>query len=145
METFDRQFVYMAMMEETVYQVKIGHTKNPMSREQTLFSSGVPAPYHMLHVWEVENMVWVEQQVIHPALARFRNIYWKEIFHLDEMYPDTIDHTIWDSVNGLHLANRLADDIDALLTQRGIEFRRWWYYNLQNYDAGLQEYKAASR
>lgn len=141
MDTFDRQFVYMAMMEDTVYQVKIGHSRNPMAREKHLFAPGVPAPYHMLHIWEVQDMVWVEEQVLHPALEPFRNVYGKEIFHLDVMYPSLIDPTIWDSVNGLNLANRLAEEIDALLTRRQIPFRRWYIDQCEQYNLLLQEQK----
>lgn len=137
----ERQFVYMAMMEDSVYQVKIGHTLNPMVREKHLFAPGVSAPYHMLHVWEVEDMVWVEEQVIFPALNAYRVPSGKEIFNLDWMYPSLIDHSIIDAVNGLNLANTLSGEIDSLLTQRGIQFQRCYINSLEEYDFILQEQK----
>jgi hypothetical protein len=131
----------MAMMEESVYQVKIGHSHNPIDRERTLFGPAVPAPYHMLHVWEVYDMVHVEEKVIHPWLAPFRNIYGKEIFHLDAMYPHLIDPTIWECVNALNLANKLAVDINAHLNERNIAYNMVWYNDLARYDAVIQEQK----
>lgn len=139
------QFVYMAMMQDSVYQVKIGHSQNPISRERRLFDAGVPEPYHMLHVWAVEDMLHVERNVIHPWLHPFRNLYGKEIFHLDMMYPDLIDPEIWDSVNGLNLANRLAGDINAYLTKCGVPYQQVWYNNLVQYDAAIQEEKKQSK
>jgi hypothetical protein len=139
------QFVYMAMNQDTPYLVKIGHSHNPIDRERRLFDAGVAEPYHMLHVWEVHDMLHVERQVIHPWLARFRNIYGKEIFHLDLMYPNLIDHEIWDTVNGMNLANKLSEDINAYLDAQGIAYKRVWYNDLTRYDAGIQEQKKGSK
>lgn len=139
------QFVYMAMMQDSPYQVKIGHSRNPIDRERSLFNAGVPEPYHMLHVWEVHDMLHVEERVIHPWLEPFRNIYGKEIFHLDYMYPELIDPEIWDSINGLNLANKLSEDIDAYLKQRDIAYQRVWYNDLERYDAAIQEQKKSSK
>jgi hypothetical protein len=136
-----RQFVYMAMMEESTHLVKIGHSLDPMEREASLFSAGVVAPYHMLHAWEVADMVWVEEQVIHPALAPYRNLYNKEIFDLFMAYPNLIDHSTADVVNGLTIANKLADDITALLQKRGIEARRWSLDGLAHYHKMVRESK----
>lgn len=139
------QFVYMAMMQDSPYQVKIGHSRNPIDRERSLFGPGVPEPYHMLHVWEVHNMLYVEARVIHPWLEPFRNIYRKEIFHLGDMYPNMIDPEMWDSINGLSLANKLAEDIDAYLKQRNIAYQRVWYNDLERYDVFIQEQKRSSK
>lgn len=139
------QYVYMTMMQDSLYRVKIGHSRNPLDRERSLFDAGVPEPYHMLHVWAVHDMLHVEERVIHPWLARFRNIYGKEIFHLDEMYPDLIDPEMWDSINGLNLANKLAEDIDAYLKQCNISYQRVWYNDLEQYDAAIQEQKKISK
>ncbi|MGX9718264.1 GIY-YIG nuclease family protein [Janthinobacterium lividum] len=124
------QFVYMAMMEESVYQVKIGHTRKPLSRELSLFNAGVPAPYHMLHIWEVHDMIHVERNVIHPWLSNFRNDYGKEIFHLNDKYPELIDTNIWPTANGLILASKLAEDINAYLDELSIAYQRVWYDDL---------------
>jgi hypothetical protein len=139
------QFVYMAMMQDSLYEVKIGHSGNPIDRERSLFGAGVPEPYHMLHVWEVHDMLHVEERVIHPWLARFRNIYGKEIFHLNDMYPDLIAPEIWDSINGLNLANKLAEDIDAYLKQCNIPYQRVCYNDLERLDAGIQGQKMSSK
>lgn len=136
-----RQFVYMAMMEESTHLVKIGHSLNPLDREVSLFSAGVVAPYHMLHAWEVSDMVWVEEQVIHPALAPYRNIYNKEIFDICLAYPSLIDESTADVVNGLNIANRLANDITALLQKKGIEARRWSLDSLAHYHKIFHENK----
>ncbi|MBA8733993.1 GIY-YIG nuclease family protein [Chromobacterium violaceum] len=138
------QFVYMAMMQDSPYQVKIGHSRNPIDRERSLFSAGVPEPYHMLHVWKVHDMLHVEEGVIHPWLVQYRNIYGKEIFHLDCMYPDLIDPDVLDNVNGLNLANKLAEDIDVYLKQRNIAYQRVWYDELELYDNAIRWQKKSS-
>jgi len=135
------QFVYMAMNQDRPYLVKIGHTQNPIDRERTLFSAGEPEPYHMLHIWEVHDMLYVEEGVIHPWLDVARNFYGKEIFHLDHIYPNMVDPEIWDTVNGLNLANQLAQDIDAYLTQRNIAYRKVWIYEAEQLDATIREGK----
>nr|WP_227012137.1 hypothetical protein [Duganella sp. FT27W] len=89
-------------------------------------------------------MLHVEKGVIHPWLERFRNIYRKEIFHLDAIYPDLIDPEIWDSINGLNLANKLSGAIDDYLKQRNIAYQRVWYNDLERYDAAIQEQKKSS-
>jgi len=144
-EGVGRQFVYMAMMEESTHLVKIGHSLNPMDREESLFGAGVVAPYHLLHAWEVDQMKWVEEQVIHPALASFRNIYGKEIFDIFAAYPSMVDLSLPDVVNGLNIANRLADDITALLQNKGIEARRWSLDGLAQYDRVFRAHKDAQR
>lgn len=141
------QFVYMAMNQDSPHLVKIGHSHNPIDRERSLFSAGVPEPYHMLHFWEVHDMVYVEERVIHPWLAPYRNLYGKEIFHLHAMYPDLVDPDpeMWDSINGMNLANKLAEDIDAYLKRRNIAYRRVWYNELERLDAAIQEQKKSSK
>lgn len=133
-EGVGRQFVYMAMMEESTHLVKIGHSLNPMEREASLFGAGVVAPYHLLHAWEVDDMKWVEEEVIHRGLAPFRNFYGKEIFDIFEAFPNMVDPSFPDVVNGLTIANKLADDITALLQKKGIEARRWSVDGLAQYD-----------
>ncbi|MFK3740972.1 GIY-YIG nuclease family protein [Massilia sp. TN1-12] len=140
-----RQFVYMAMMIESVHLVKIGHTQNPVDREASLFTSGVQAPYFMLHAWEVEDMKWVEKQVIHPALAPFRTEYGKEIFHLFPMYPSLFDASLPDVINAHVLAGQLANDITELLQKRGILARRWTLDNLDQYHEIFHAHKNANK
>ena len=139
------QFVYIAMMQDSPHLVKIGHSSNPIDRERSLFDAGVPEPYHMLHFWQVHDMLYVEKTVIHPWLARFRNAYGKELFHLNLMYPELIDPAIGDIANGLILASKLAEDITTYLKQCSIPYQQVWYNDMEQYDAAIQEQRRLSK
>jgi hypothetical protein len=88
----ERQFVYM-MMEGAAHRLKIGYSNNPVRRCKELYSSGVPHPYNILHVWEVGDMASVEK-LVHNELADYRPNPKRELFEVFEKYQDSVDYSL---------------------------------------------------
>lgn len=120
------------VMEEATFRVKIGFSNNPVRRCRELYSSGVPYPFHILHVWEVLNMREVET-LIHNELILYRLNLKREFFDISEQYIDDIDFSLPDTINGLNGCNWLSNEIDGLLQKHRVEFRRWYLNHLESY------------
>ena len=144
MSFIERRFIYMMVMEEAAHRVKIGRSNNPVRRCKELYTSGVPHPYHILHVWEVEDMFAVEKMV-HKALKVYRPNGGREFFEVFQAYEDSIDYSLPEVINGLVVHIELASDIDKLLKKQDIEFRRWYLNQLEDYDYEMKVHQKARR
>ncbi len=143
MSFVEKQFIYMMVMEEAAHRVKIGFTNNPVRRCRELYSSSSPHPYHILHVWEVNDMRSVEK-LIHAELAHYRPNPRREFFEVSEIYKDEIDVSWPDVINGLSVHNKLASDIDEVLQRRGIKYLRWSVDSLEEYDYQMRRFKRSA-
>jgi len=140
MSFFECEFIYMMVMEEASHRIKIGYSNNPVRRCKELYSSGVPHPYHILHCWQVRDMVATEK-LIHKELAAYRPNPSREFFEVFEKFPDSVDYTLPVVINGFIIHNELSLYIDNFLTKSGIEYNRWWLNDLESYDYTLRQNK----